>query len=441
MNIKLKPLVIIGLFTLFVLAVPQKASFGDADHHDDDSHHSHDGDENHSHNNDDDHTHSGDNHHTHSGDDHHSHDAQETVMTVVNPDLFLAEGLTTDIREEACTLSGGTETLCYRIKVFSVPTDHEAGPWCPRTVNDTADVAGFWFEDGSVYDLTGEFIVNLAIFYDDDNWRLFNDDGSINVTDTQEAFESAARPNVDEQYQNHCVEGELSYMGEGETLLTYVIPITPVMVDAPLDIQEGGVLGVALNGVNFDPPAPVDNILGAYTIAALDDCGGHVNPASGYHYHAHTGCTEGVEQEDGHAPLVGYALDGVPMFALLDEDGNEPVDLDACRGHYDDVRGYHYHVNEAGSNMTLGCFSAEIGCVTNGDSDLTCDASAPTGGGNGGDTPQRPDFAAAAEALGVSESDLMTALGTQRPPDFAAAAEALGVSEADLRAALGVPPQ
>ncbi|MEH1906468.1 hypothetical protein, partial [Nostoc sp.] len=66
--------------------------------------------------------------------------------------------------------------------------------------------------------------------------------------------------------------------------------------------------------------------------------------------------------------------------------------------------------------------------------------------------PLRPDFAAAAAKLGVSEAQLKDALGVpanfsnqgdrnQRPtrPNFAAAAAKLGVSEAQLKDALGVP--
>ncbi|MBD2298992.1 hypothetical protein [Nostoc sp. FACHB-190] len=68
-----------------------------------------------------------------------------------------------------------------------------------------------------------------------------------------------------------------------------------------------------------------------------------------------------------------------------------------------------------------------------------------------GQRPPRPDFAAAAQKLGVSEQKLKEALGVpanppsqgqgQRPPrpDFAAAAQKLGVSEQKLKEALGVP--
>lgn len=57
--------------------------------------------------------------------------------------------------------------------------------------------------------------------------------------------------------------------------------------------------------------------------------------------------------------------------------------------------------------------------------------------------PPRPDFAAAAEQLGVTEDELMQALGAgrHRGPDFAAAATQLGVTEDALKDALGVPDQ
>lgn len=64
--------------------------------------------------------------------------------------------------------------------------------------------------------------------------------------------------------------------------------------------------------------------------------------------------------------------------------------------------------------------------------------------GTPGTPGQRPrlDIKGAAAKLGITEEQLVNALGIPpRPPrpDFAAAAQKLGVSEADLKAALGVP--
>lgn len=294
----------------------------------------------------------------------------------VDPTLFLEDGVVGDITEEPCTLSGGTETTCYRITVTSIPIDHEAGPWCPDTVTDSAEAGGIWPEGGVIHDVDGPFVENLDTFYGDDTWQLFNDDGSIRVTNTAEQCAAAARPDVDEAYQNYCVQCQLSYL-EDDALYTYFIPTKPVKQATPGQPDRRAVIGLALNGVNFDPPAPTDAILDAHTLAPFDDCGGHINLNGGYHYHAHTGCSTEIEQADAHAPMIGYALDGFPMYARLDANGEESGDLDQCRGEYDEVRGYHYHVADAGSNSFINCFQGEHGCVLEGNGDgQTCDATA-----------------------------------------------------------------
>jgi len=53
-----------------------------------------------------------------------------------------------------------------------------------------------------------------------------------------------------------------------------------------------------------------DAILSAYTIAAFDDCGGHINLVDGYHLHGAHGCSEVGETVDGERPVFVYAMDG-----------------------------------------------------------------------------------------------------------------------------------
>lgn len=262
---------------------------------------------------------------------------------------------------EKCKLSRGVTTDCYKIVVNSTPHDHKMGPWCPRHVDDSKEKGGIWFEDGKVYDVDGHFIANIGAFYKDEKWKLYNDDGSIKVTLTQEACEGAAKPDVEDIYKNHCVECQPSYYHDHVT--TYLIPKTPVFHKASGRFGRGVPAGVALNGVNFDPPAPTEAILRAHTLAPLDDCGGHVNPHTGYHYHAATGCTLEIAQEDGHAPLIGYALDGYGIYANMDSEGKNAMELDECRGHEDAIRGYHYHAGAAGSNQIIGCLSGQAGSM------------------------------------------------------------------------------
>lgn len=116
----------------------------------------------------------------------------------------------------------------------------------------------------------------------------------------------------------------------------------------------------SLNGVGLSFPADLDGIVATWNIAALDDCGGHVNNAESYHYHSATGCWHEGAQPDEHAALVGYALDGYGIYSMTDLDGGEPTDPDECRGHTDDVRGYHYHVAPPGKNRFIGCFHVEV---------------------------------------------------------------------------------
>lgn len=286
-------------------------------------------------------------------------DSQVVTEGGANPSYFEADGLASAITEEACTLSGGTETTCYRIPLKGAPVDHDVGPFCPRNITDDASVAGIWIESGSVYDVDGDFITELAEFYSDPEWMLYDEQtGEVRVTTTQAACEAAARPDVDPEYNNYCVECSLDDV-DGGVETTILIPVRPVPLSQPMEIGMATVVGAAFNGVAFDPPAPVQAILAAHTIAAFDDCGGHVNTAAGYHYHAATGCSKEVATTDGHAPIIGYALDGYAIHAMNNEDGAEPTDLDSCRGH-EDARGYHYHVAGPGETMFLGCFHGDI---------------------------------------------------------------------------------
>ena len=289
-----------------------------------------------------------------------SETVDDTAVVNVEPSYFYTADGSVTITTIPCTLSDGTETDCYQIVTSSLAGDHDMGPWCPDNIADDAGAGGIWLEGGEVYDVDGAFVENMAAFYNDTNWLLYDSNGDIYVTDTEEDCENAANPNVGAEYENFCVECLPSYITDLSQ--TWVIPVTPVIQASPtLFTTAGGgppgagntapsTRGVALNGIEFSAPAPVDNILGAYTLAPFDDAGGHINVHQGYHYHAATGFGTQIAQDDGHAALIGYALDGFGIYALEDANGDSPSDLDELRGHTDDVRGYHYHVDAAGNN-------------------------------------------------------------------------------------------
>lgn len=279
----------------------------------------------------------------------------------VDPSYFIPEALVGRIVQEERTLSDGNKALCYVIRTYSEPHEHAMGPWAPKTITDGKEAGGIWFRDGQVYDLDGPFIKNVAKFYGDPKWKLYREDGSVRVTDTKEAFEAAARPDVDPRYNNYVVEGRPEWFGRH--VFTYVIPVNPVYQTRPTRLRRGAV-GIAFNGVDFDPPAPIHEILSAHTIAPFDHAGGHINPHEGYHYHAATGRTKEIAQSDGHAPMIGYALDGFGLFAQLDPVGKAPTKLDECGGHFDQTRGYHYHAGSPGGNQLIGAFRGQPGSMT-----------------------------------------------------------------------------
>ena len=295
-------------------------------------------------------------------DDQNDEDSTNALVIDVDESLFQTDGSNLSISTVDCTLSDGTVTQCYQIVTNSTPSDHEMGPWCPSTITDDSSAGGIWLEGGEVYDVDGAFVENMATFYNDATWKMYDDSGNVYVTKTEQECIDAANPNVGEAYRNFCVECLPSYITNVST--TWLIPISPVLQSSPAQYQMGGppgqstvpsTRGIALNGVEFSAPAPVNNILRAYTLAPFDDAGGHINVNQGYHYHAATGVSYSVSQSDGHAPLIGYALDGHGIYSRFDDDGNEPTDLDECRGHADDVRGYHYHVDAAGNNNFINC--------------------------------------------------------------------------------------
>lgn len=273
-----------------------------------------------------------------------------------------------------CTLSEGTETSCYSITIDAneEPAAYTLGPWCPTHITDGPELGGLWVEDGEVYDVDGAFVENLADFYDDDGWMMYDlETGDINYSAEELGCEIAGNVDFDGTYTNYCVECLPEYLDELSK--TFVIPIEPVLAEATVSVAGSGA-GVAFSGILLDGPAPVGGITSTYTIGPFDDCGGHINPFSGYHHHAVTDCLNNMAISDDHASRVGIAMDGHSIYSHLNTDGTEPDDLDACNGHATEDLDYHYHAGSEGSNAIVGCFVAEAGCTLDNETDGICDA-------------------------------------------------------------------
>ena len=359
--------------------------------------------------------------------------ATTNVQHSFETDHFAEGAIASDVSTAECTLSGGTVSTCATFTISGTPATYAAGPFCPDTITTSGDQAGIWFDGNGTYDLSGSFIENLSTFYDDNEWHMFDDQGNVNVTDTQEAFLGAARPDVDPQYQNYCVEGRAEWVNNGEPITkTVVIPTKPILTTGST-LANGQDWGVTLDGIVIAKSAPVSAILGAHTIASFDHCGGHFNNVEGYHMHGVTGC--GTLDDDhlpGETAMFGFAMDGFPIHLPLTGDDLAAANLDECGGHSTPELGYHYHANDTSKNSVLTCLKGELATTT-----TTQDG---PGGGQGAPGGAAPDLTATAATLGITVHELEDALGQSTNGDFTTAANILGISAADLEAAMPKRP-
>ncbi|MEL7116844.1 MAG: YHYH protein [Pseudomonadota bacterium] len=119
----------------------------------------------------------------------------------------------------------------------------------------------------------------------------------------------------------------------------FEMPLSPQQ-GRPTALAFGTLTGVAINGVPFDPGAAEFwqgnprsgwqyEALGGAVALGLDANYGHVQPSGAYHYH---GLPIGLLQTLGWSasrpsPLVGYAADGFPIYALMAETQGQVVEM------------------------------------------------------------------------------------------------------------------
>ncbi|MCO1335569.1 YHYH protein [Microbulbifer sp. OS29] len=116
----------------------------------------------------------------------------------------------------------------------------------------------------------------------------------------------------------------------------YRLPATPEIAANPTAVSLQN-FGIGLNGVPFDPSAAewylgnrgrwrYEALSGAVSLG-VDDNFAHVQPNGAYHYH---GIPIGLlarlnVSENEHSPLIGWAADGFPIYALYGHaDGRSP---------------------------------------------------------------------------------------------------------------------
>lgn len=110
----------------------------------------------------------------------------------------------------------------------------------------------------------------------------------------------------------------------------YRVPLNPRQASQPTSVQLNLNVGIAVNGVLFDPGAAEFwlgnprsgwqyDALGAAVPLGLDANFAHVQPDGNYHYHGlPTGLMKQLGHSPGqHSPLIGWAADGFPIYAVF----------------------------------------------------------------------------------------------------------------------------
>ncbi|MBC7488481.1 MAG: YHYH protein [Cytophagaceae bacterium] len=149
---------------------------------------------------------------------------------------------------------------------------------------------------------------------------------------------------------------------------TFKIPLNP-QVAATHSATPLGPIGVSLNGVPFfnqyaGPSQPLTN-----EVVSFDKYYGHPAPGGDYHYHVEPLYLTTIKKTK--YALLGFLLDGFPVYGPQEETGNavDTVTLDAYHGHthvtsdYPDGI-YHYHITDSDPYINGSGFYGTAGTVS-----------------------------------------------------------------------------
>lgn len=146
-----------------------------------------------------------------------------------------------------------------------------------------------------------------------------------------------------------------------EQSLSFSIPLYPVEASEPSCLGMG-MIGFTVTGVALYN-ALDDAGRDAAAHEVQDICDGHPQGRGQYHYHSSSPCLPGATENK----LVGWALDGYPIFGMKDASGKliTNADLDACHGRAEkitiDGRAYDYAYRLTREYpYTLGCYHGQL---------------------------------------------------------------------------------
>ena len=249
--------------------------------------------------------------------------------------------------------------ICCSLQMTSADEQHIAGRWFVAG----GDSGEYLFEDG--IDL-----IDLFSYHTRDS----NDDGIPNVRIGHNGKHLVIRS---QGYPNH-VTAEFPNDKNPNAIrvqnFTFRLPLKPVR-NRQITQLPMGPIGVALNGVVFFNPFERGgmNAVEGYSQEWLDSCCGHPEMRGVYHYHKFPSCLKSPFPDDGkrHSPVIGFAFDGYPIYgpyeseSVMAKDLSGKDKLDACNGHTDGERGYHYLVTPGKFPYIIGGYRGKVEASNN----------------------------------------------------------------------------
>lgn len=280
------------------------------------------------------------------------------AMGQVNLDLINPLALTEPIEIVDCVLENGSATQCYSMKFFANYVNDD-GPFCPPSIDDVGGLG--IYEPGAAGTNVGLAAIDAALLniIEADGFDIVQDDGTVNINVPGSSGPPA--PGI-----SACLQA----LSDDDLEIAYLIPVNPQELATPNEITPVEQLGVSLDGIPFkgNPPAVIGGGPGGggpggssdVLMPALDPCGGHHDPGGYYHWHMIANSTNDVLTDlditavsctgfpQNNTAIMGYAMDGHPIYGQFEASGEAPTGLDACNGHFAPTTDYpdgvyHYH--------------------------------------------------------------------------------------------------
>ncbi len=266
---------------------------------------------------------------------------------------------------QASTLANGTGNLNYT--VTGTPTTAGTATFAISfggqscSVNLTVNAAGGGGGSPAVY---SKIYGATSITYDG-TWVTIKCNA---LPDHKSAYYANANP-LYEAF-NGTTFGGGNFMKAPNTIatqnITFKIPANPV-VAATHAATPMGAMGVALNGIPFFNQYAAGGSPLSNEINGFDQWWGHPQQTGMYHYHVEPKYLTTVKATK--SSLMGFLLDGFPVYGPEDEGGSTPSNLDVYHGHthatVDYPSGmYHYHFSTAAPYLNGNGFNGTAGTVT-----------------------------------------------------------------------------